>query len=286
MKNQNQILSSILFPVQKVETSSILPVGFATHSDNSHAIVATLEDNSHRVLNFCSSRYALVPNSIAIVPAIEKIKAAGLQHKMSVNHVDHRKFYVNIDFMEHAHSVGESKDLIFPRVKITHSYDGTLKYGFTFGWFRLVCSNGLVIPVKEKEAQNINVVGKHTNLINHNISLFFEKLTYFLNNATLIKKNFEVLADRAVLNPADRIEEVLRATQFIKKEEKTDRDNALIEYVERIVTMEAEKLSYTNVNDWLIYNGINHLIHNEELSSKHPEFRSAEDRKVFDFILG
>jgi hypothetical protein len=281
----NNDLTSILFPVRKVQTTKILPKGFITHSENSHVILADIE-NEKRVLNFCSNRYALVPNSIAIIPAIEKIKSAGIKHTMNVTHRDNSKFYVDINFMEHAHSIGESKDLIFPRVKITHSYDGSLKYGFTFGWFRLVCSNGLVIPVKEKEAQNINVIGKHTNLIHQNIELFFEKLTFFLNNASLIKLNFQTLSERSISNPADRIEEVLRATQFIKKDKKTDRDEALIEYVERIVNLEAEKLSYSNVNDWLIYNGINHLINNEDINTKHPEVRDLTDRKVFDYILG
>jgi hypothetical protein len=283
MNNVAKKIESILFPVAKIETKEILPIGFNTTSDNSHAIVADI-DGGKRLLNVCSSRYELVHNSEIFTPIIDNIENTGIKYDIKVDQRDFRKFYLHINFMEHGFSVGDSKDLIFPRVTVTHSYDGTLKYCFIFGWFRLVCSNGLTLPVEEKQKQNFNIKGKHTASVRENLTLFFSKLDFFLTNATLVKKSFDTMADKIVLNPSDRIEEVLRATKFITKADMTDRDRALIDYVINVGKQEQIALD-VQFSDWLVYNGINRLIHDNSLNSRHPELRDREDEKVLEFML-
>ena len=276
-------IEAIMFPVSKIETTEILPLGFVTTSQNSHAIVGEI-NGIKRLINVCSNRYELVPNNQVFTPIIERLESEGIEYEISVDHRDFRKFYLDINFKKHALTVGKNNDIIFPKVRITHSYDGTLKYGFNFGWFRLVCSNGLSVPYADSKHENLNVTGKHTAGIRENLSLFFSKLDFFLTNAGLIKKSFEQLTDRAISNPADRIEEVLRATKFITKSEMTIRDKSLIDYVINVGKQEQAALDIP-FTDWLVYNGINRLINDDSLNSLHPEFRDKEDSKVLEFLL-
>ena len=77
----------------------------------------------------------------------------------------------------------------------------------------------------------------------------------------------------------EELEEVLKATG--QKPSK-----AQFAEIEATIRNESNKLyDGVKVNDWLIYNGINEYIYNDDFNIKQPHVRQKEDQKVLDFVL-
>jgi hypothetical protein len=118
-------------------------------------------------LNYCSPRYELVPNA-DIFP---KINAILMKYKInySVNyyHDDFARFYADyqIEDKRYTYKMKGTSDVITPMLRIQHSYNGLTKYKITFGYFRLVCTNGLVIAIQDMKQFNLCLTGKHTSSI-------------------------------------------------------------------------------------------------------------------------
>ena len=186
--------------------------------------------------------------------------------------------------MDFAHDMGNG-DVIFPEMKVNHSYNGLTKYQITFGYFRLVCTNGLIIPVAEKSEFNLKITGKHTAKINKSLHELFEKVQVFTNQGSEVIQGFKDLSGHAVLNVGERIIEVMKATNMPIVENSNFNS---IAYVTEIVEREAAKFNANDgkkVNDWLIYNGLNQLINNNDRNSYVPEAREKSDRQVFEYLI-
>ena len=164
---------------------------------------------------------------------------------------------------------------------VQHSYNGLTKYRIMFGYFRLVCSNGLVIPLEEMDEYNLSIVGKHTASINNSFHELDNMLKFFVNNGRQIildtTLKFESLAANiytggsAILDVKERIEEVLKASKITAISNKSfDTVNSIF----NTITEELEKPEMSDynkeMNDWLIYNGINAYIHNDDLNVMIP----------------
>lgn len=277
MKTQ---LNDILFPVAKKLVSEVL--GVETISSTEYGIFAYLngKDEKPTLLNTCSNVYELVPND-QIFPAIEKLLTEnGIEFEVSYKMIDFSRFYADFNIKTGGVSVGNRKDKIFPILRVEHSYNGLLQYKLTFGWFRMICTNGLTVPVEGKEDQNISIKGKHTKEILNSLASLVDKITFFTKNQKTFVKKFEVVADRWVKNWANRVEEVINATGIGKRglQQITDK-----------IKEEAELLNKGEVNDWIIYNAFNYHIYNARTSegkeyATAPNLRHDQDRKVFQTI--
>jgi hypothetical protein len=108
---------------------------------------------------------------------------------------------------------------------------------------------------------------------------------YATVSKTIIDK-YELLGGRMVTDADERIKEVLEASNIIAVE------NSKFNTVDNIlgrITAELEKpelAGYNGViNDWLIYNGINQYINDNERNSTLPEKRAEIDSKVLEYML-
>jgi sorbitol-specific phosphotransferase system component IIBC len=63
----------------------------------------------------------------------------------------------------------------------------------TFGYFRLICENGLVVPVEGKEAENIHIIGKHTAKILESLEQLMEKVKYSHATKRSMRKSSKLL---------------------------------------------------------------------------------------------
>lgn len=243
------------------------------------------------LLNSCSDRYELVKNE-EIFPVIEEtLRKHNIEFEPGYSHINHARFYgdYNIKNADFVSSVGNGGDKIRPMLRVQHSYNGLTKYRIVFGYFRLICSNGLVIPVEEMKEYNLNVSGKHVTSIRKSLEWLNQTLETFGENKEKITgdivKKYRVLGDSFVENVEDRIKEVLEATKI----KVIDRKNFnTIEDIKGRIILEAtnEKLEYNGrVNDWLVYNGINQFINDDSLNSKAPDIRYNLDSKVFEYLL-
>lgn len=242
-------------------------------------------------LNYCSRRYELVQNS-TIFPNIEKVlRENNIEFTVEYKHINHVRFYAQYTITDKrfAYIMAGTNDVIQPMITVQHSYNGLTKYKIIFGYFRLVCTNGMTIPVAEMKKFNLVIEGKHTEIIRKSVDLLSEKLQYFVANAEIIKREitaqYERLANNWITDVKARIEEVLEAAKIIATDNK--KFNTVNDIESRImVEANKEGLGYNGkVNDWLIYNGINQYLNDDTRNIAAPEKRMETDSKVLEFML-
>mgnify|MGYP006284534325 CR=1 FL=1 len=273
MTNSN--LNSILFPVEKVKNPAI------TNSEYAYIIQGEI-DGQIMDLNYCSNRYELVPNEM-IFPKIEALlEAKGVDFTGKYSHVNHVRFYADYIIENESLSIGVGTDKVKPTLRVTHSYNGLTKYSMTFGYFRLICSNGLTIPLEGHEEKNLHIVGKHTKQIQDSLESLMNKIDTFIEMQPKIVKKLEVLTDRSIKNYGERVEAVLDATSLKPSK---DQLSVILSTIEK----EAKTLN-TVPNDWLIYNPVNAYIFKGvdsygNVSKAVPEKKYADDSKVLKWIM-
>lgn len=269
---ENARLNQMLFDVQKVNFEHHF--GMPANSDYEYAIIGNI-NGSDKLLNVCSDRYELVGND-EIFPQIREIlNNSGLQFSENYSMVNHARFYADYVIESENTSIITKNDKIKPLIRVRHSYNGLTKYAITFGYFRLICDNGLVVPIEGKEAMNLHIVGKHTTSIRTSLDMLIQRLEQFTTNHEIYKENFEILGGQWVANPLERITEVLEYSKIPVKKAET---------VLSTVLNESSQLYGGEVNDWLIYNGVNQLIHKGD-NKKVLEQKELYDYKAIEFLL-
>jgi hypothetical protein len=274
-------LEQMLFPVVMELTSDMSKV--RSISSTEYGIYGYVDGKGSEptLLNTCSKGYELLPCD-QIFPRIEKMLVdAGIEFEVTYRMIDFSRFYADYNLKTGGVSVGNRKDKIFPILRIEHSYNGLLKYKMTFGWFRMICTNGLTIPVEGKEEQNISIVGKHTKKILESLDQLLEKVQFFTKNQKKYTQKYEIMADRWVEKWADRIEECMAVSGVGKR--------GLAQITDRI-KLESKELYDGEVNDWLIYNAFNYHIYNAVTSegkeyATAPNLRHDQDKKVFQTLF-
>ena len=242
-------------------------------------------------LNYCSPIYELVLNETIFPKVVEIFKQQGIAFTAEFSHTNHARFYGNfiIEDPRFAYKMAGTNDEIKFIWNFQHSYNGLTKYKGVAGFYRLVCSNGLVVPVAEMKEYNLALEGKHTSSIIKSLEEFSQILVNVTNNLgtvkTAITAKYEMLGGRWVAKPEDRIQEVLMASKIAIID--NAKFNTLNDITNRIMS-EANKtgLGYNGrVNDWLIYNGINQYINDDDRNIAAPEKRRETDSKVLEYML-
>lgn len=277
-------LNDILFPVELRDNPR------NTNREYSKVVTGII-DNKEIDLNYCSPVYELVNNS-DIFPKVEKIfKQQGIAYTAKYSQANNCRFYGDfiIEDQRFAYHMQGTNDLIKFIFNFQHSYNGLVRYRGVAGFYRLVCTNGLTIPVKEMNEYNLVLEGKHTASILHSLQEFESILFKITNNIGVVKSaitaKYELLGGRWVANPLDRIEEVLGANKIaILNDKRLD----TIGYIMDRINIESTDvtLGYNGkVNDFLIWNGINRYINDDKLNIANPEKRREVDSKVLEFML-
>ena len=283
-------LQDLLFDVELIDN----PMN--TNSEYSKIIKATFPNGSklkrkhgkYKHLNYCSPTTNLVTNR-ATFPVIEKMlddakcefsKSYKINDNLTVAHAVYIIYKVN--GVDVGIDLGNG-DKIYPTLMLTNSYNGQKSVVILWGYFRMICANGQIIPLESEEVNNLQIKGKHTKKLDVSFGQLLEKLHGFLDVNEKVKERFNVLTDRMVVNYGERIEEVMNAT---KVGYSRDQFTGIYESIRA----EADKLYNGEINDYLIYNGINALIFKGTDSkgnknSALPEVKQTLDRKVFDYIM-
>jgi len=276
-------LKDLLFKVKVIDEK------FKCNTEYSKRIFGLIDGEAF-LLNQCSNRYALVKNR-TIFPTIEKtLKDASIEFTVTYTHINHVRFYADYTITDkrYAYKMEGTNDTIMPMLRVQHSYNGLTKYRIIFGYFRMVCTNGLTVPVEQMKEFNLVIVGKHTESIKHSFSKLAKMLENFKSNAkvhTSIINKFEQLGGKWIENPEDRLKEVLNANKIIIVE--NNKFNTLTDILNRI-SLESNMvgLGYNGrVNDWLIYNGINRYLNDDSRNIATPETRMEKDSKVLEYML-
>jgi len=254
-------------------------------------VVTGIIDGEEIDLNYCSSVYELVPNE-TIFPKVEDIfRSKGIAFSVDYSHSNNARFYGNytIEDSRFGYRMAGTNDVIKFVWNFQHSYNGLTKYKGIAGFYRLICSNGLTIPVAEMKEYNLCIEGKHTSTIIRSLEEFESILINVTNNLgdvkTAITDKYEVLGNMWVVKPEKRIEEILDATGIRAVD--NNKFNTVNDIMNKI-SKESQNtsLGYNGkVNDWLIYNGINQYIHDDSRNIAAPEKRRENDSKVLEYML-
>jgi hypothetical protein len=258
-------------------------------------VVTGIIDGEEVDLNYCSPRYELVSNE-EIFPKVEEIlqnaeNGKGIAYSVQYSHTQNARFYGNfvIEDPRFAYKMEGTNDVIKFIWNYQHSYNGLTKYKGIGGFYRLVCSNGLVVPIEEMKEYNLCVQGKHTASILNSLKDFSQILVDLTDNLATVKTaitdKYEKLGGVWVPKPEDRIKEVLQATKIAMIE--NAKFNTLSDITARVMS-EAKQtgLGYNGrVNNWLIYNGINQYLNDDNLNIASPEKRRDKDSAVLEYML-
>lgn len=246
------------------------------------------------LLNQCSDVYKLIENK-EIFPKIEEVlDAAGIEYNVTYRHINHVRFYADYEITDSRfhYMMKDTMDVIRPMLRTQHSYNGLTKYAIVFGYFRLVCSNGLTIPVEEMKQFNLSIVGKHTEVIVKSFDQLQEVLHRFVNEAQTITNaivsKYEVLRSRIYSTEKEvetRIEEIFKHMKMSLV------DNSKFNTMNVLMMTIREEANNTQMgyngqlNDWLIYNAINQYLNDDSRNIATPEIRMDKDSKIFEYML-
>lgn len=242
-------------------------------------------------LNYCSPIYELVPNSDIFPKVVDILERHNIKYSAEFSHTNHARFYGNftIEDERFSYKMKGTNDVVKFRWNFQHSYNGLTKYKGIAGYYRLVCSNGLTIPVAEMEQYNLCLQGKHTSSILNSLQAFEAIIVNVINDfgkvTGSILNKYEKLGGSWIANINERVEAVLNATKI--KMVDNSKFNTLNDITQRIMA-EANNptLGYNGkVNDWLIYNGINAYIYDDNRTITAPEIRREADSKVLEHML-
>lgn len=276
MDKQLKSVEHLLYPVRMVESKELFP-DFEFTPLQEYTVVMDKPDGTKKILNHCSSKYHLVPNRDVVEPLLKffnnpKIKVVGGER------FDSR---YNFDFIFEDESFaikGHSKDIMFPRMRMTNSYDGRVKYSFVMGFFRLICSNGMVLPVKGFEDINKNLKMRHTPSLESYVEpkAIMDMVEDFKGNIKNISKTYNSLTSKKVYNLEERVTQVIEETRFPSRR---------TEDVIARVLEEQKILSAPKPNDWLVYSGMNYQLNHSEEIKMDAHKREKVDEQVLSFLL-
>ena len=160
-----QVYSEVGFPV--VQRPAYVNAGGSTIKTGSSAIVRT---DTNKVLSVMGSRYELIPHTEMIGRAVAEIEETGLEFYINKFHSmnDGAKVSLEFRFPTLRTKLGDG-DEIDMQLHFKNSYDGSWSYDFMVGFFRLVCSNGLVVGkelarFKRKHTDGLRVAAGHSDL--------------------------------------------------------------------------------------------------------------------------
>lgn len=282
----SETLKKLFAPVSKVELGSILP-GKKFPRANDHAIL----DEHGNILSFCSSTYNLRENETLYKPLEKMMKEQKIPFDRKISIVDGTKFYVDYIIRDRVKSLTVND--ILPKFSVWNSYDGTLKTTLKFGFYRVVCSNGLTRPI----GNTVNISKKHRKAAaaEDGMDLSIASNSQIINSVQLflseVKQDMEVYEQmNQVKADVSKILQVSEKLKFSK--------NILETAVERFNMETSTKGSLTYVNEngelvthegspqtlYTVYNALNYAIYNCN-TKELPEAKLKRDQLVLAEVL-
>ena len=282
----SETLKKLFAPVSKVELGSILP-GKKFPRANDHAIL----DEHGNILSFCSSTYNLRENETLYKPLEKMMKEQKIPFDRKISIVDGTKFYVDYIIRDRVKSLTVND--ILPKFSVWNSYDGTLKTTLKFGFYRVVCSNGLTRPI----GNTVNISKKHRKAAaaEDGMDLSIASNYQIINSVQLFLS--EVKQDMEVYEQMNQIKADVNKILQVSEKLKFSK-NLLETAVERFNMETSTKGSLTYVNEngelvthegspqtlYTVYNALNYAIYNCN-TKELPEAKLKRDQLVLAEVL-
>jgi hypothetical protein len=282
--NTTNNVQDILFPVCVVKSQKL--TGIKAKPKCRYSVIGRINGEIQQ-LSTCGDRYNLISNKALIMPILMLL--SGYKYEVKIRTINDSAFEIKILITDKrlAIKVGNKGDYIYPMIGLNRSYDSGSKYFMYGGYYRIICSNGLTVPVENTE--HFEIRGKHTEKLNDTLAKMRNVVKSIIKNAKKATKKFEVMYDTKVENYGDRVIEVMNAsgltpvkTGETKKGKWENTKN--LDHVLATIRSEMAELGETKANNWLIYNGINRYIFDDEMNVKNDDVRKELDKKVLELL--
>lgn len=268
-------LSPMLKPVEKVFLKDIIP-GIKTNPQQECAIIVQ-DGEDKKIVNVCSKQYNLLPNKDFIEPLLEVFGDQNISI-VTDTRMDAR-FSLDIIFHDHESEI-MGKDSVKAKLKVHNSYDGRAKYQFHMGFFRMICSNGMVIPLEGFENKNISSKMRHMPILGNT----FDKdkirnmVDTFQNDMMDFQLPFQKLAEKRIseVELPELLKAVTAETKFPVRQ--------LDDVIDRL-EIEMNELNEDKLNNWLVYNAFNYQLNHSEAIEMDPSKKEQLDHDIFALLL-
>ncbi|WP_431130058.1 DUF932 domain-containing protein [Flagellimonas flava] len=235
-----------------------------------------------KIVNVVSNSYGHLPNQIFFKKAEEMMQNSGLNFELQTINRDDRAFVMEFIISDKSQfTVKHKDDIILPMLRFKNSYDGSERTSGHFGFYRMVCSNGLHVA-KANIHFSIRHTKNNTHLVMPRLNSLFNR---FMNNEFYsIVEKFLKMQSVELLDTKKFVQEVLERTKLFKYgcSDKNMNPSKKAREVLKILDNEALAMG-TNPNLWLGYNAFNAVLHRNMKKS----FSQQEklDKVLFDEIL-
>lgn len=257
-------------PIEKVSLTEFMPK-HAFSSKLSHLVITHTKEGP-KVVNACSKNYTIITNEDIFKP-LEQHLGDSFELEIKANQMGYSKFYMDFMLKDKALAVIK-KDMIIPTIRVMNSYDGSLKFSFTLMFTRLVCTNGLTVPLRD--ARNAHIKMMHTPSAIGKWDKVVQIAEDFLAKSKEMLGGYKELASHT-LNLDDallRLEDVVKNTKAPSKAKERMAERMIKEHKE-------DGLPYS---DWLVYNAVNYELNHGE--SRAPLHKKAKvDQQVLAYLL-
>lgn len=268
--------------VEIVKTADLL--GMPTASKISQTVIS-----NGKAVGTCSPSYGLLTNNDFFGKMEHELIEEGIGYNRRSFNKNDSKFYVDYVLNDDSKViiVNDQKnsgvdDTIVPMIRLTNSYDGSLKTAGYLGFFRKVCENGLHMTHTQ-----IEFSVKHTK---GNMDVFIPKIDdlvkKFLDNEMFtIKDKIEKMKthfidEKQIYKWIEELSTQEKVFRFDKSDKNTDPSlNATL--IHDIVIRDSLNTG-VEPNAWLMYSAFNELIHGK--LNKNFVVQKALDTNVFNRV--
>ena len=264
----------LLVKVEKIPLSTFMP-GYKFPTKYTHAIVTYPPgEKKGRIVNFCSEDYTLVPNK-DIMNRVEEGLNGAFDIDAKYIHKGYAKFYMDYTIKNNTRKV-QKGDIVGVKVRIQNSYDGRLRFGYSHGLSRLVCTNGMTSLEQGK-----NVTTMHTpQIINKDMiaTLIDETEARLKSLPELLKPYEKLIQTKFPMSEAEiikRMETIAEDTNYPKRQ---------IPDAATIALAEAKQLR-VEMTDWLIYQGMNNILNHSTDFAMEWHKREQVDAEIVQKFL-
>lgn len=281
----DDLKNDFFFPVEQRSVKDLFPE-YSFPQSLTHGIIMP---ETNKILNLCSEDYEVVTNRDLVEPAYKTlIRLYGKKNiEIEAVQVDDRKFYFKLNVTSKKLNV-QKGDLVNPSIIIENSYDGSLSHCFRVGFYRLLCSNGLMAVEEEttfkkkhksqsKRSKEEYGSSKTDYYIQRSIEQLEEKLVTIDERLGRLQR----LTERR-LSPKEVRELITAISPEEGKKDKIKFPKKLLVEVPLKLQEETERLD-VEPSKWLLYNAFNFQLNHAKTALPQEE-KARIDREIFQLI--
>jgi hypothetical protein len=241
------------------------------------------------VVHTGSPTYGLLPNKDFFGRMEHELIEQNINYKQRSFNLEESRFYVDYILDDESKIItinGNTQagvdDTIVPMIRLTNSYDGTLKKAGYLGFFRKVCHNGMHMTHTQIEFSIKATKGNMQSFvpkIDDIVKRFLDNEMYSIKDK-IDKMKVCFIDEKKIFDWIKDLNEQDKVFRF-DKSDKNDAPSLNSELVHDIVIRDAIATG-TEPNAWLVYSAFNELIHGK--LQKNFTDQKALDTKVFNTI--